>query len=148
MKKLLFLGAAGAAGMYFFDPRLGRTRRAMLAQKIGAWKRRAERRAEYARGQAEGLRHAGRSESAPENDAALKAKIESEVLSRANYPRGDIRVNSVEGVVELRGACDSEDQIQELEQEVRKVVGVVDVHNYLHLRGTPAPNKADALGTR
>ena len=145
MKRAIFTGAVGAAAMYLFDPQLGRTRRAKLQQQLGGLSRRASReaarKAEYARGQAEGLRHFGTPESLPENDPALTAKIESEVLSRWNYPKGQINVNSVGGVVELRGVCDTPDQISELEQEVRKITGVVDVHNYLHLPNTPAPNK-------
>lgn len=148
MKKIV-TGGIGALAMYLLDPQLGRTRRAKLAQQLGGLSRRAareaERRAEYARGQAEGLRHVGTPESEPENDPTLTAKVESEVLSRLNYPKGDISVNSVEGIVELRGMCENQDQIDDLEQQVRKVTGVVDVHNYLHLTGTPAPNKSDVL---
>jgi osmotically-inducible protein OsmY len=130
---------------------MGRPRRAKLKDQLGALARRtrreAERKTEYARGQAEGMRHVGSSDSPPPSDAALKAKVESEVLSRASYPKGSINVTTVDGIVELRGTCESSDQINELEAEVRKVTGVIDVHNYLHTPGTPAPNKADALET-
>lgn len=78
----------------------------------------------------------------------LTAKIESEVLARWNYPKGRISINSVDGVVELRGVCETPDQIGELEADVRKVTGVIDVHNYLHLPNTPAPNKEDARRIR
>jgi BON domain len=135
------VGAAiGAAGMYLLDPQLGRTRRAKLGQQIGSLNRRvardAGRKGEYVRGQAEGLRHVVRSDAppAPENDEMLTAKVESEVLSRANYPKGDINVNSVDGIVELRGVCESQEQIDQLEQEVRKVTGVFSVRNYLRPR--------------
>ncbi|MGH2698535.1 MAG: BON domain-containing protein [Actinomycetota bacterium] len=151
-RKLILTGGAVALGAYLFDPRLGRTRRAKLKDQITGVVRRgtreAQRRAEYARGQAQGLRHVGKTDSPPENDPALTAKVESEVLSRWKYPKGQISINSVAGVVELRGVCESEDQIDDLEQEVRKVTGVVDVHNYLHLPGTPAPNKEDVLESR
>jgi osmotically-inducible protein OsmY len=149
MKKLIILGGMVGLAMYLFDPRMGRTRRAKLQQRLTGLVRRgareAERKVEYARGQAEGIRHAGSSGSAPENDPALTAKVESEVLSRWNYPKGRISVNSVDGIVELRGVCETQEQIDELEQEVRKVTGVLDVHNYLHLPNTPAPNKQDSL---
>ncbi len=148
MKKAILTASIGAGAMYLFDPQLGRTRRAKLQQKLGGVSRRASReagrKAEYARGQAEGLRHVGSSGSMPENDATLTAKVESEVLSRWNYPKGRINVNSVDGVVELRGVCETADQIDELEQEVRKLTGVLDVRNYLHLPNTPAPNKKDS----
>lgn len=151
-RKVILTGGAVGLATYLFDPRLGRSRRAKLKDQIIGLVRRgtreAERRTKYVRGHAQGLRHLGRSVSPPENDPALTAKVESEVLSRWKYPKGQINVNSVAGVVELRGVCESEDQIGDLEQEVRKVTGVVDVHNYLHLRGTPAPNKKDVIGLR
>lgn len=148
MRKAITAGG-GAALMYLFDPEQGRARRAKLKDQVAGMfrtgARQAGRKAEYARGQAHGLKHLGRSGSPPENDATLTAKVESEVLSRSSYPKGKISVNSVDGVVELRGTCESQDQIDELEQEVRKVSGVADIHNFLHLPGTPAPNKAAAL---
>lgn len=149
MRKTILWGALGALAMYLFDPQLGRTRRARLSDQLTGVlrrsKREASRKAEYARGHAEGFRHLGSSDQVPENDLALRDKVESEVLSRWSYPKGDINVNVVDGIVELRGSCETTDQIGELEQEVRKVTGVVDVHSYLHLPGTPAPNKWEAI---
>lgn len=146
--KVMIGAAVGAAGMYFFDPQQGRRRRSQLQQRIGGAARRAAReagrKAEYARGQVEGLRHTG-SEVAPENDQTLVARVESEVLSRWKYPKGQISVNAIDGIVELRGTCDTPEQIDDLEAEVRKVTGVVDVRSFLHLPNTPAPNKQDVL---
>ncbi len=148
MRRAFVWGALGALAMYLFDPRMGRTRRTRLQDQLGGIFRRGARetvrKTEYVRGQAEGLRHLG-SDSPPETDEALTAKVESEVLSRWNYPKGSININTVDGVVELRGTCETSDQIDELEQEVRKVTGVIDVNNYLHLPGTDAPNKQDAI---
>lgn len=148
MRKAMMWSALGALAMYLLDPQLGRTRRTKLSDQLGGAMRRskrdAARKAEYARGHAKGLRHLG-SDRAPEDDRSLRDKVESEVLTRGSYPKGDISVNVVDGVVELRGSCRSPEQIGELEQEVRKVTGVVDVHNYLHLPGTPAPNKREAI---
>lgn len=145
MKKAILTGALGALAMYLFDPQLGRTRRAKLQQQLGGLSRRAARDAtrktEYVRGQAEGLRHLGTTDSEPENDAALTAKIESEVLSRQNYPKGQINVNAAEGIVEMRGVCDSAEQVDALEADVRKIKGVVDVHNYLHLASESARSR-------
>lgn len=149
MKRTIFTAGLGALAMYLFDPQLGRTRRAKLQQQLGGLTRKAareaERKSEYARGQAEGLRHRGTPESIPENDATLTAKVESEVLSRWSYPKGRISVNSADGVVELRGTCDTPDQVSQLEKEVLSVTGVREVRNHLHLPATPAPNKQDAL---
>jgi len=151
-RKLLLLGAGSAALMYLFDPRLGRTRRAKLQDQLAGLFRRgardAARKTEYAKGQLEGFRHIGSKEDVPPNDAALTAKVESEVLSRWKYPKGQISVNSADGIVELRGVCETRDEIDDLEQKVRKTTGVVEVHNYLHLPNTPAPNKQDALNVK
>jgi osmotically-inducible protein OsmY len=147
-RKLLLFGSAAAGLTYFFDPRLGKTRRAKLRDQVGGLLRRGvretSRKAEYARGHLEGIRHDASEESLPENDAVLTAKVESEVLSRWKYPKGQISVNSADGIVELRGVCETQEQINELEQQVRKITGVIDVHNYLHLPNTPAPNKKAA----
>lgn len=149
LRKFAFLGGGGALLAYLFDPRMGRTRRAKLQDQVGGifrrTRREAERKAEYAKGQLEGLRHVGSSDSPPPSDQALVDKVESEVLSRWNYPKGSINVNAVDGVVELRGTCETPEQINDLERDVRGVTGVVDVRNFLHLPNTPAPNKDEAL---
>ncbi len=151
VRKVVVLGGAVWAVAYYFDPRLGRTRRAQLQSRLGGVFRRSARKAaqkaDYARGQAEGLRHVATPDSPPASDEALTAKVESEVLSRWSFPKGRINVNTVDGIVELRGTCDTSDQIGDLESRVRKVTGVVDVRNFLHLPNTPAPNKQDALRT-
>jgi osmotically-inducible protein OsmY len=146
----IFFAALGAGLMYFFDPELGRTRRARFGARLAARARRTSRevgrKAEYTRGHVRGLRHEIAShDTPPPTDAALKDKVESEVLSRWRFPTGQIAVNAVDGVVYLRGLCETADQIQDLEQQVRKVTGVIDVVNYMHLPDTPAPNKKGAI---
>lgn len=151
MLKYLALGAGGVAAAYFFDPEMGRTRRAKVADQIGGLLRRgkegAERRAEYEAGRMEGMKHKAIPEAPPENDQVLAHKVESEVLGRWGHLKGRINVNACEGVVELRGTADSEDEIASLEQDVRKVTGVIDVNNYLHREGEVAPNKDGAIHT-
>lgn len=149
VRRFAFFGGGAALLAYLFDPRMGRTRRAQIKDRVGGMVRRTrrevERKAEYAKGQMEGMRHVGSSGEPPPSDQVLVAKVESEVLSRWQYPKGSINVNAVDGVVELRGTCESPDQIGDLERHVRKVTGVREVHNYLHLPNTPAPNKQEAL---
>ena len=142
---------AGAAAMYFLDPQLGRTRRAGLVQRMGGIFRRASRKAEqqtrYYASRAEGIKErVGRGgETIPEDDRTLEAKIMSEVLGGSVYPKHKIKVTVESGVASLRGEADHPDQIAALDQEVRKVTGVIDVRNLLHMQGQPAPNKADAI---
>ena len=45
----------------------------------------------------------------------------------------------VDGVVQLRGEVSSPDMIRDLETKTRKVTGVRDVENLLHVHGQPAP---------
>ncbi|MDQ3963534.1 MAG: BON domain-containing protein [Actinomycetota bacterium] len=152
-KRFAAISGLGAATMYFFDPRMGRTRRTRLAQRLGGITRRttarAERKSRYVAGHAYGLQQkaaaASRPGATPPNDQALVAKIESEVLSRWNYPKGTISIDAADGVVTLRGAAENADQIKSLESEVGRVAGVTQVVNYLHMPGTDAPNKTDAL---
>jgi hypothetical protein len=59
-------------------------------------------------------------------------------------PKGNVNIAAQDGVVVLRGQVERPDQIESLEARVRKVHGVRDVENLLHLPDTPAPNKADA----
>ncbi|HEV3472744.1 MAG TPA: BON domain-containing protein [Actinomycetota bacterium] len=152
-KRVAAIGGLGAAAMYFFDPRMGRTRLTRLAQRVGGITRRttarAERKGRYVAGHAYGVQQkaaaAARPDEIPPNDQALVAKIESEVLSRWNYPKGNISIDAADGVVTLRGTAENPDQIKSLESEVGRVAGVSQVVNYLHMPGTDAPNKADAL---
>jgi osmotically-inducible protein OsmY len=82
------------------------------------------------------------------NDETLQQKVESEVLGRADVPKGSYVLNVEDGVVVLRGQVETSDQINHLESLVRKVDGVIDVENLLHVKGTPPPNKPDTWSTR
>ena len=73
------------------------------------------------------------------NDATLVAKVESEVLGHVDLHEGHVNVNAENGVVVLRGQLDSPELIDKLVEQVRKVQGVQDVENLLHLPGTEAP---------
>jgi osmotically-inducible protein OsmY len=139
---------AGGLTMYFLDPDQGRSRRAVIQDKIAAGFRRssdrAQKRGRYLAGQVEGAKEritrSGAEESVPPNDQALLAKIESEVTGGAQFPKERISINVDNGVVFLRGELDSIEQIDEIEQAVRKVTGVIDVRNLLHLPGESPPN--------
>jgi osmotically-inducible protein OsmY len=149
MRKLIFWGAAGAAAMYFLDPEKGRTRRALVQDRITKFRSRGSSAfgqnqtsfGAQAYGDRQSTAAVGREESAPVNDQTLAAKVESEVLGKAEYPKGSINVNVENGVVYLRGEVRSEDQKSAIEQDVRKTEGVTDVRNLLHLPGQPAPTK-------
>jgi osmotically-inducible protein OsmY len=146
MKRLLFFGAIGAALAYFFDPDQGARRRNITRDRVGSLLRQSSERGEQlgrlAKGHAEGVAYRA-THPAPENvepdDVTLVNRIESEVFRSRDLEKGQVNINAVAGVVFLRGQLDREDKIKRLEAAVRRVPGVKDVRNLLHVPGKPAP---------
>ena len=147
--RLLLLGGVVGAVAYFCDPRNGRGRRSQAKDQLMARTRRvgdqAQKKASYAQGKAEGVIQSGGGEP-PADDKALADKIKSEILGGEEYAGHQVVVDAADGVVALRGEMARTEQINDLEAAVRKVPGVREVENYVHLPGTPAPNKQDSLG--
>lgn len=147
-RKLATAAAVGAAVTYFFDPDRGRTRRIRAKDQTLATFRRIGRRTQRL-GRATGAETYGlwqkathRTPADPEpDDATLAHKIESEIFGDPTIPKGKINVNAEDGVVVLRGELDNPEDINRLGTRVRKIPGVEDVDNLLHLPGTPAENK-------
>jgi osmotically-inducible protein OsmY len=148
---LLLLGgaAAGYVVAYLMDPERGRSRRAEMARQFEGMGRQANRLAQrsaiVATDRASGIksRVLTRSGDADADDLTILDRVESEVFRDPAIPKGAINVMVVEGKAVLRGQV-PEPQIGAIEAAVRKVVGVRDVENLLHVAGTPAPNKASA----
>ncbi len=147
----------GALIMYFFDHASGRRRRALIRDRFAHVRRvltrdvrrAAGRRGRFVRGVALGVRHDA-AELIPHrheqvDDDTLVARFRSEVLRRADVPSGDIHVDVYEGCVTLRGQLETDDDIRRVIDRTRRVVGVAGVRSYLHLPGTPPPNKAESL---
>jgi osmotically-inducible protein OsmY len=139
---------AGAAGQYLLDSREGKRRRHVLRDKALSKVRRgaaeSERRARYLAGQAAGVA----AEATPPardaselNDAALAAKAESELFRPADAPKGSVNVNVEDGVLYLRGAVDSEDELADLVSRAQAIEGISRVENLVHLPGEPAKSK-------
>ena len=147
MKRLALGAALGALLALFLDPSGGRRRRKQLFRRTAAYSRRGVRRAErLARGVAAAAYGTGkkathlREQPKPQpNDATLAAKVESEVFREVDVPKGQVDVNAERGIVILRGQVERPELIEELERKVRKVQGVHDVENLLHLPGAEAP---------
>lgn len=150
MRKLIGLIGLGAALTYFFDPQQGRRRRAMAQDRIAAFfRRRAQRAEQLGRGvsaQAEGYvqkaKHLQEEAKPQPDDATLARKVETEIFRGADVPKGQINVNAENGKVFLRGEVGQPELIRDLEERTRKVQGVQDVENLLHLPGTEAPTKS------
>jgi hypothetical protein len=146
----LVAGALGAAGAYFFDPDRGRSRRSRTRDQAAAALRRRQRETEarvrYAEGKLEGAaaRSAGAGEFTPEDDTDIVHAIK-QAFSRLDVSTSDVVVDVVAGAATLRGQVDEAAAIDELQQTVVTVPGVVSVESYLHTPGTPPPNKAASL---
>ena len=135
------LGAAlGAALAFFFDPNNGRRRRALAVDRTGGFFRRRVRQVERAGGAvaadaygvSQKVQHL-REEPKEFDDVTLARKVETEIFRDADVPKGQINVNAQEGVVQLRGEVPSAGMIDDLVARTRKVQGVREVENLLHL---------------
>ena len=144
----------GAVVAYFLDPERGRGRRVQTVDRLGRVFRtsgkqvaRAGRRvSSNAVGVSQRLKHGRSDGSVPENDAVLAHKVETELFRDHAAAKGRINVNAEFGVVTLRGVAGSPEEITEIESRTRRVDGVVDVRNLLHLPEEPAPTYAGASG--
>ena len=77
-------------------------------------------------------------------DRAARDGEQCEVFRDPDIPKGQININAEDGRIVLRGQMERPDQIRTIEKAVRKVHGVREVQNLLHLPDMPAPNKRAA----
>jgi len=77
------------------------------------------------------------------DDVTLARKVETEIFRGTRGLKGNVDVNAVDGVVQLRGEVKRPQQIRDLERRTRRIAEVRDVENLLHLTKTPAPTRAD-----
>jgi osmotically-inducible protein OsmY len=142
--------AIGAALAFFFDPQSGKRRRRTAVDRVAAFfRRRGRETAKLARGvkaeaygASQKLQHLKEEPKPQPDDATLAQKVQTEIFRDADVPKGQINVNAENGVVFLRGEVDKPDLIEDLERKTRKVQGVLDVENLLHVPGEEAPTKA------
>jgi osmotically-inducible protein OsmY len=73
------------------------------------------------------------------DDATLTQKVMSELFRDKRIPKGRINVNAENGVVLLRGEIEEPGLIVEIVERARRIGGVTDVENLLHLPGETAP---------
>ena len=149
MRKRLGLVGLGAALTYFFDPSQGRRRRAMFRDRLAATLRRGAARGERlgraatqeAKGVAQKAKHLEEEPKGQPDDVTLARKVETEIFRDAEVPKGQINVNAENGKIYLRGEVGQPELIKDLEERARKVQGVQEVENLLHLPGTEATTK-------
>ena len=148
IRKLRYM-AFGALLAYFFDPQNGRSRRASAGQRIPAFFRSTTRKAAGAgssvAAQASAAKqkatHRKEEEKPEPDDVTLARKVETEIFRDADVPKGRINVNAENGKVVLRGEVEQPELIKDLEQRTKKVQGVQEVENLLHVPGAAAPTK-------
>jgi hypothetical protein len=145
------LAAGSAAAAYFLDPDNGKARRIRVVEQSGhlvrMTGRRLARESRYAShtilARARHLVARERPEFA--DGRALLDRVESELFRDRSIPHGRLNLEVEGTTVVLRGQLDGGDDMFKVEEAVRKVPGVTAVRSLLHIPGTPAPNKADAL---
>jgi osmotically-inducible protein OsmY len=139
----------GALVAYFFDPENGRRRRALARERIPALLRRSTEHVERAgkgvsveaQGAAKKIKHRKEAEKPQPDDVTLARKVETEIFRDADVPKGQINVNAENGTVVLRGEVEKPELIKDLEKRTRKVQGVREVENLLHVPEAKAPTK-------
>jgi osmotically-inducible protein OsmY len=136
--------------VFFFDPQNGKRRRKMTIDRIAAFFRRRGREsarmasgvASEAYGVSQKAQHLKEEPKPEPDDVTLAHKVETEIFRDEDVPKGQINVNAENGVVYLRGEVSEQDMITALEEKTRKVQGVRDVENLLHVPGQEAPATA------
>jgi osmotically-inducible protein OsmY len=146
MKRFGIGALIGLVGAWFLDPSSGKRRRHVTRDRALAFFRGGGRRtarlgrtaAAQGYGAVQKATHL-REEPKEFDDATLKAKVETEIFRQAGSPKGNVDVNAQRGIVQLRGEVESPELIDELVERTRKVQGVREVENLLHLPRTEAP---------
>jgi osmotically-inducible protein OsmY len=149
MLRLLRYMGLGALIAYFFDPESGKRRRALARDRIPAQFRHRSRKIEHAgraaaaeaHGVKQKVKHLKKEEKPQPDDVTLARKVETEIFRGEDVPKGQINVNAENGVVVLRGEVEEPTMIKDLEKRTRKVQGVKEVENLLHVPGSAAPTK-------
>jgi hypothetical protein len=145
------LAAGSMAAAFLLDPDKGKARRIEVVERsrhvARTTGRRVRREVRYAlhtvRARTEHLINGRPPDFA--DDRTLLDRVESELFVNRSIPRGKLTFEVEGTTVILRGQLDSGDEMHRIEEAVRKVPGVTGVTSLLHMPGTPAPNKAEAL---
>jgi hypothetical protein len=83
----------------------------------------------------------------PLDDATITRKVETILFRDDSVDKGKIDVNTVGGVVSLRGVAKTPEQIKELEAKALEIPEVKQVENHLHLPKTPPPKRPRTKGS-
>ncbi len=79
----------------------------------------------------------GSVDESAERDQEVTSRVESALFSNGSTPKDQININTVDGVVYVRGTLSSKEQIDQVESRIKGIQGVDAVINLLRLP-TPA----------
>jgi len=136
----------GAAGMYFFDPAMGKRRRAFARDKVRsqlASRRRRMRRQsamEQGRRRREMIERSGGGGFHRDDNRSVAEHLH-DVLRQADVPTTDVTVEVADNVVRLRGQVRTNEDRSRVLAVVGAQSGDREVESMLHLPTEPAPNK-------
>lgn len=143
---IVLAAAAGAALLYVRDPERWRSRwtrlRDRTTETVQPLSHRTAAGMHRVKQQVTRLRP---TEADKPSDADLAQRVEMALFGDPAIPKGAINVNAEKGKVVLRGQLAQQEMIEALARKAQQVEGVREIENLLHLPGTPAPNKAEAL---
>jgi hypothetical protein len=146
MKRFGIGAAIALLGAWFLDPSSGKRRRHVTRDRVLAFFRGGGRKtarmgrvvSAHSYGVVQKATHL-REQPKDFDDATLKAKVETAIFRDADSPKGSVDVNAQHGIVQLRGEVQTPELIEELVERTRKIQGVREVENLLHLPRTEAP---------
>ena len=160
LRTMFIGGAAAAAVRYLLDPEQGDARRTRVKEQVmsrlgevgGRAKGSATSAAQQMKERATELEANATAQTSTivvedleVDDQQLHACVQTDVLGRVDVPKDRIVMNVEDGIVVLRGELDSQAQIDDVLEKVGAVSGVRAIDSLLHVHGTPAPNKQEAL---
>ncbi|HEV8536391.1 MAG TPA: BON domain-containing protein [Candidatus Limnocylindria bacterium] len=73
------------------------------------------------------------------DDWTLAQKVMTELFRDRHIPTGDVNVNAENGVVVVRGQVEDPAMIVEIVARTRRIRGVAEVENLMHLPGDSVP---------
>ena len=100
----------------------------------------AARKTDYMGGKATGMKyrvreltHLNGGEEPPDLDQFIAHKVETEVFGRPDVPKGALNVDSVDGIVTVRGTVESQEVMQRIVKYIEGVDDVRDVVNRMKI---------------
>jgi hypothetical protein len=136
----------GVVSAFLLDPTMGPARRGRLRERVAGQVQRIGRRtgrvpiSPDVDGTGIGGRPDGEMYDASSDAVGLAQRVETELFRDPDIDKARISITVDARTVFLRGTADTPTSIAMVERRVRRIPGVGEVVNLLHLPGTPVPN--------